>query len=399
MDMRSVQESSLTQCRRPRGFTLVELLVVIAIIGVLVALLLPAVQAAREAARRAQCQSNLRNVALAMINYHDTKKSFPAPIYTYKLGAGRFVSSVLSNESQLYKTWTTEILPQLEMQAIANRFQWKTTTGNVQFLPQAANPTANPNVELVGTQISVFLCPSDGAYNSQPYQMGTATTAPWGRLNYGYNFAQFYPSADRLNELSGVAASIPTTGAKFHAMLDFNVGVGVVEGYTREVTQMEDGSSNTLMLGEMRAGISPRDRRGVWAMGMCVSNFHCRHAFNGTQGVNSCGGEEDDFLGVNNVRDDVTEGTMRAECMWGNGWASAQSVVRSTHPGGAYGAMCDGSVRFLSNFIDAGLVGTGEFLGSQGGANEVSPDTLDANFGVWQRLNASSDGKHLALPQ
>src|SRR5690242_19924544 len=104
--------------RRKGGFTLVELLVVIAIIGVLVALLLPAVQAAREAGRRAQCQSNVKNVALAMLTYHDAKQVFPTPIYTVVNGANRFAPDVLNSDNQLGRTWTIEILPYLEMRAL-----------------------------------------------------------------------------------------------------------------------------------------------------------------------------------------------------------------------------------------------------------------------------------------
>ncbi|RIK79546.1 MAG: hypothetical protein DCC67_10360 [Planctomycetota bacterium] len=385
------------RCRKPgRGFTLVELLVVIAIIGVLVALLLPAVQSAREAARRAQCQNNLKNVALAMLAYHDARGAFPAPVHRMKVGAVVSVPNILQTDGRLYKTWTTEILPQLELANLARQFQWVTGT-TVNLLPSASTGGASVNAAAVSATIPVFLCPSD-PNNAQPFENGPADNpARWGRLNYGYNFAQFYPAADRLSELSGLA-SPPTSGsgAGFHQMLDYNVGIGVVEGYSRSISQLADGTSNTLMLGEMRAGLTARDRRGVWAMGMCASNFHCRHAFNGTQGVNSCGGEEDDFVGKDLVQQDVGEATMRAECMWANGWASAQSVVRSVHAGGAFGAMADGSVRFLSNFIDAGAVGTGEYLGSLASGG-VPPDIADQNFGVWQRLNVSSDGKPLAL--
>ncbi|HMO84109.1 MAG TPA: DUF1559 domain-containing protein, partial [Lacipirellulaceae bacterium] len=371
---------------------------VIAIIGVLVALLLPAVQVAREAARRAQCQSNLRNVALAMLTYHDAHQTFPAPVHFLNISGNRSVPDVMSNDARLVKTWTIEILPQLEQQALFSRVQWA-SGGTPILLPSMSSGATNVNAPLVATPLNVFLCPSDGN-NTQPFENGPAgNVAQWARANYGYNFGQFYPAPNQLSVLAGLTPPGSGTWPNFLERIDFALGIGAVDRFTRNISQITDGASNTLLLGEMRAGLSSRDRRGVWAMGMCASNFHCRHAFNGTQGVNSCGGEEDDIFGKDLVQQDVGEGAMRAECMWANGWASAQSVVRSVHPGGAYGAMADGSVRFLSNFIDAGQVGTGAFLGEAGGSGQVPPDILDENFGVWQRLNVSADGKQFALPQ
>jgi len=92
--------------RKRHGFTLVELLVVIAIIGILIALLLPAVQAAREAARRSQCTNNLKQIALAVHNYHDTYKVFP-----------------IGNWTTAYGTWLVSLLPFIEQQALADRYQ------------------------------------------------------------------------------------------------------------------------------------------------------------------------------------------------------------------------------------------------------------------------------------
>ena len=100
--------------RRSDGFTLVELLVVIAIIGILVALLLPAIQAARESARRAQCTSNLKNIALAVHSYHDSKKELPATAW---VEPEPNATDVLTN-SRLYWNWALWILPYLEETAL-----------------------------------------------------------------------------------------------------------------------------------------------------------------------------------------------------------------------------------------------------------------------------------------
>jgi prepilin-type N-terminal cleavage/methylation domain-containing protein len=394
--LRTIMSRSMKRLSRRSGslagFTLVELLVVIAIIGVLVSLLLPAVQAAREAARRAQCQNNLKNIALGLLNYHEARKKFPAPVYLYQTSAtAKDVPNVLSGDFQLGKTWSIEILPYIELQSIYSRFQWwNPSTSAAMFLPSTRFPTLNVNAPLVATEIASFICPSD-RNATQPYLGGhSSNPAPWARGNYGLNVGNFYPSQDMLRRLRG---DMPAP-SPLPERIDFFMGMGAVEGVEKSIAQISDGTTNTLMLGEMRAGLSQRDRRGVWAMGMCGSNFHCRHGFNGTQGVNSCFGEEDDFLGVADVAADVGEATMRTECMWGNSWAAAQSVVRSSHAGGAFAALADGSVRFLSDFIDAGNVSVGDYLGSQN-ANDI----VEANFGVWQRMIASSDGYAFTMPQ
>lgn len=112
--------SHLTSHRSRRGFTLVELLVVIAIIGVLVALLLPAVQAAREAARRSQCQNNLKQIALALLNYHDTHGHFPG-------GAPCRVSSASGCSLKPGPNWVVSMLPYMEMQNLSDQFDLTVT--------------------------------------------------------------------------------------------------------------------------------------------------------------------------------------------------------------------------------------------------------------------------------
>lgn len=381
------------ESRRSRGFTLVELLVVIAIIGVLVALLLPAVQSAREAARRLQCQTNLKQLGLAMLNHHESKKFFPAPVYLTKAGA---VASVMGGSDALVKNWAIEILPFLEQQALYSRFQWGTAAAPI-YLPNRATP--GPNAPLVDTQLQVFMCPSDPKVFEKFENRPAATPSTWARGNYGYNAGNFFPDQTMLGQLRGdtAAGNPPPT---LLTRQDFFVGIGAVEGREKNISEIGDGTTNTLMIGEMRAGLTSSDRRGVWAMGMCGSNFHCRHGFNPAYGINSCVGGEDDIFGIRDVQNDLGGGTageqaLRGECMWADPWASGQSVVRSVHPGGAFCGLADGSVRFLSDFIDFGKVTTGAYLGE--GSNGDN-DIREANFGVWQRIIASNDGYQFTLP-
>ena len=101
---------------KANGFTLVELLVVIAIIGILVALLLPAIQAAREAARRSACTNNLKNLGLAVLNHHDSKKHFP-------VNMGMYLDTVPAGTEQPAVGWIVNTLPELEEQALFNKFK------------------------------------------------------------------------------------------------------------------------------------------------------------------------------------------------------------------------------------------------------------------------------------
>mgnify|MGYP003716050725 FL=1 len=130
--------------QKKQGFTLIELLVVIAIIGILVALLLPAVQAAREAARRTQCANNLKQLGLALHNYHSSIGIFP-PSSHWEPG----VDLNLANNPNLSENWVIMILPFLEQQGLAAKFDL------TQPITQAINAAAR------GTKLKVMLCPSD----------------------------------------------------------------------------------------------------------------------------------------------------------------------------------------------------------------------------------------------
>lgn len=352
--------------RLDSGFTLVELLVVIAIIGILVALLLPAIQAARESARRAQCTSNLKNIALAVHNYHDAHKELPAAAWLRPQGSNPSDDILVDN--RLFWNWALWILPHLEEEALLNQLTINATT-------PITKDTGTNNSVVRGTEISVMLCPSDIG-KGNPFQDPVGRI--WARGNYGYNAIEYWPNA---------WWRLMSTDPKSAPYFKYNLGMGGIEdGVDRQVlslAKITDGTTKTIMLAELRVGLSSRDRRGVWAMGMCASNLHCRHA---AGGINSCF-SDDDVLGSANIVADVGMPNLQAECMLpASVEASGQSIVRSRHPGGANAAMADGSVRFLSDFIDQGNLRIGGYIGA-GGPSDIDPQ----NFRVWQRLLVSRD--------
>ncbi len=357
------------------GFTLVELLVVIAIIGILVALLLPAIQAARESARRSQCTSNLKNIALAMHSFHDTHKVFPAAINFPKSQPPLTVNPL--TDSRIYGNWAIDILPYIEEKALQDKF----------ILNDPLKPLrVDENAVGRGTELSVMLCPSDdGKGNFFQGTIAGGKSENWARGNYGYNAFQFYP-----NSFLWKAMFTNDTYRKFY---NYNLGIGGFDdGETHQVlniAKITDGTSKTIMLAEMRVGLSPHDRRGVWAMGMCGSNFHCRHA---AYSINSCVGSEDDIMGSPDIVADIGKENLLAQCMMPdpNVNESGQSVVRSRHPGGANCALADASVRFIGDFVDGGGI-RGDGLIDDQPFDETDPSA----FGIWQRLNVSRDGMSL----
>src|SRR5262245_39434893 len=152
----------------PAGFTAIEVLVVIAIIGILVALLIPAVQAAREAARRIQCVNNLKQVGLALHNYHESLGVFP-------MGGSRNNRKYTQDTYDQYSVWSAHaaLLPQLEQRPLFDAI-------NFAFAPEIGDGTAHPANETVTLRVlGIFLCPSDphaGRANTNSYHGSYGTT-------------------------------------------------------------------------------------------------------------------------------------------------------------------------------------------------------------------------------
>ena len=225
-----------TRCRTLRAFTLVELLVVIAIIGVLVALLLPAVQAAREAARRINCQSNIKNLALAVLNYESSKKSLP------QSSAGAVntqdgVSILNANSPQF--SWIVRTLPFLEQQAIFQQFDLKQT--HTLYIGEPPATMRTPEL----AQPALLMCPSDSGLGRTFGPTRTGLAGPNRSMGKG-NYVG-YASAEHI-ECQRFAP-------------------GALINEPQPLKNVLDGLSNTLMLTEVRTREDAADERGVWSMG------------------------------------------------------------------------------------------------------------------------------------
>ena len=234
-----------------RAFTLVELLVVIAIIGILIALLLPAVQSARESARRVSCNNHLKQLALAVLNYESVYKRFPPSSHW------KNASDVHAGTSNRYsENWMIMILPFIEEQVLLDSFDLS------KYITDAFN--AKPR----SSRLAVMRCPSD--QNEQPFNgtSGTGTSAlgdNWARGNYAANAslgAMNNPSAcASIDGVPNCAAFPNAPGWKSHLLrgvMGANASVRV-----RDIT---DGTSSTILIGEVRAGIHDFDPRGTWAL-------------------------------------------------------------------------------------------------------------------------------------
>lgn len=222
--------------RRAAAFTLVELLVTIAIIGVLVALLLPAVQAAREAARRISCSNNLKQVGLGFQNYHDTCLSFPPGGVT--LGA--------CCNSPSFESWPILLLPYLENNNLAQQYDFKQTN------------EAPENEVFRETRNNLFSCPSE----PQPGQLLKPESGPGNTLEYRTGS---YRGVGGKSDGSGWWDSYPqyqTLPLEWRGVLHLVDGRGVLT--CEKIANVTDGTSNTWLVGEYSTRTRPR-RKTFWA--------------------------------------------------------------------------------------------------------------------------------------
>ncbi len=326
-------------CRR-RGFTLVELLVVIAIIGILVALLLPAIQAAREAARRAECANNMKQLGIALQNYHDTYQIFPPAMLWANRNSWLPIRQEMGNNrnGRYGPSWMVLILPFVEQQALHDQYdfigEYVSTNGNG-FSP---NPNNSPNVAVRGTYIDGYTCPSDyGAAPQRAFTRYGGANRPWARASYGISMGRLVGGTAGMATRFWVDISAQRKGLAGHG--------GGRRGKKGSATMSDviDGTSNSAAIWEIRAAPHRNDPRGVWALGRGVVVGGCDNQGD-CQGINDQTSNPDDVHHCVNLRNPD-----RMPC-WGSG--DGQHGPKSLHPGGCHLALADGSVRFASQDMD-----------------------------------------------
>ena len=347
---------SLASRNARRGFTLIELLVVIAIIGVLIALLLPAVQAAREAARRSQCTNNLKQMGLALHNYESTQGSFP-------MGGMRWDRNFDGCVTDWKHTWQDYIMPFLEQGTTYNTFNfsrpWNSITQNTAF----------------DTNVAVYLCPSDSRYTQEPvgfvqYVQTSYAAVRGGTENiyYSWGTPTTQPNANR-------CGAIDSEGL---------FGTNVVY----RIADISDGTSQTLAVGETSRFNADASTASPFNMGNVLGAWGGPGITGWTNDVRVTGGAYT-VPKINSQPDKLNSGpSIGSTCggpfatpQFGNpiGWATipnpcqnnGQFGFRSNHPGGANFLFCDGSVKFLKSTINTQTL---QALGSRNLGEVVSAD-------------------------
>ena len=303
---------------RKRAFTLIELLVVIAIIAVLIALLLPAVQQAREAARRSQCKNNMKQLGLALHNYHDTFTTFP----------------IGQRESKTYPNWRIGVLPYLDQAPLYNALNFSqsfmsgcTATSGFGF---AQTTPGNPILK--NLVLPVFKCPS-------------SALDPTADVGCNFDRAQ-------VHDYVGISGATPDPAARTNVCSqDTGYGTYCNNGLLvpNEVTRLRDatdGASNTMIVAEQSGRVGLSDFRagyhGGWSglAGVTAGKFLVPSFTSSDLPYGS---------GTTTIRQQInskTAGLGATNSYHGN------TIINSFHVGGVHALLADGSVRFLSENVN-----------------------------------------------
>ncbi|QDV17207.1 putative major pilin subunit [Gimesia panareensis] len=331
-----------------KGFTLIELLVVIAIIAILIALLLPAVQQAREAARRSTCRNNLKQLALAMHNYHDVFGRLPFGQITT---SGSTTWASVGARSTGWG-WSAMILPYIEQANLYNKIDFNRPLVN----PGDTSAAQTQNTAVIGSPIPVIRCPSDlGPAVEQIPMAGIMVNAAY--TSYAGNAGGWGGSQNGEN-------SIESDGF-FYKLYPGSPAVQSVR--FRDVT---DGLSNTILLAEQ----AYRNTLSDETLGGSVVGQAARKKWYGAMSEDAVEGGSINRLVVEGRYGINSPPTLKI--------SQRRRSASSEHPGGAMFALADGSVRFISENIQ----NTTERL------KDVSPSAPYANASLYQKLFSRRDG-------
>jgi len=359
-----VSDSRLRHARK--AFTLIELLVVIAIIAVLVALLLPAVQQAREAARRTQCRNNLKQIGIALHNYHDSYNQIP---YTNGGGASSGQSGFVS------------ILPYIDQANLYNKLGVPATYGATSF-------TAWPTSYLAAyvpwqTKLAVYVCPSDseGQNSDTSHGGGWAVYGVLGKCSYGLSSGDYTPGwhekaprgpfgyCERQFSFRDITDGLSNTVAISERCIGFGDGTrirgGFVDNHSSSPGPWNASAPTAAYLNNNPAGcMATRGSGGSYVTGM--SSYASHTGFGWSPGFA-------DFTGISTILPPNGPSCRGAYGMY--------ATASSYHIGGVNVLMCDGAVTFIGDSINTGN------LASPGVASGPSP------YGVWGALGSMNGGE------